>query len=136
MIFACFTLYELATTSPLEWHLTHLVDNVDTLYLGDHHWQQTVLLFLDFNFFVFHQLACVSIILCVCGSVYNPSQVLKNSSLWGFQLLFSHKMIKMQWLAYDEWGCLLEPIQITDKKVLIGHDIYVIFCSGLELKEV
>ena len=45
-------------------------------------------------------------------------------------------MIKMQLLAYGEWGCLLEAIQITDKKGLIGQDVYVIFCSELELKEV
>ena len=37
MIIVCFTLYELATMSPLEQHPPHLVDNIDTLYLGDQH---------------------------------------------------------------------------------------------------
>ena len=37
MVIVCFILYELATMSPLGWHLPHLVDNTDTLYLGDQH---------------------------------------------------------------------------------------------------
>ena len=49
----CFILYELATMSPLGWHPPHLVNHTDTQYLGDQHWQQTVLVFLDFYFFVF-----------------------------------------------------------------------------------
>ena len=66
MIIDCFILYELATMSPLGWHPPHLVDNTDTLYLGDQHWQQTVLVFLDFYFFVF-----ISLPMCqsVCVSV-------------------------------------------------------------------
>ena len=52
MIIVYFILYEVATTSLLEWHPPHLVDNTDILYLGDQHWQQTVLVFLDFYFFV------------------------------------------------------------------------------------
>ena len=35
MIIGC--LYELATMSPLGYHPPHVVDNTDTLYLGDQH---------------------------------------------------------------------------------------------------
>ena len=37
MIIVCFILYQLATMSPLERHLQHLVDNIDTLYLENQH---------------------------------------------------------------------------------------------------
>ena len=53
--------------SPLGWHPPHLVDNTDTLPLGDQHRQQAVFFFfLDFYFFVF-----ISLPMCqsVCGSV-------------------------------------------------------------------
>ena len=33
----CFTLYQLATMSPLWCHPPYLVDNTDTQYLGDQH---------------------------------------------------------------------------------------------------
>ena len=70
----CFILYELATMSPLGWHPPHLVNHTDTQYLGDQHWQQTVLVFLDFYFFVFISLPmCQSV--CVRGPVCNPFQV-------------------------------------------------------------
>ena len=66
MIIVSFILYELATMNPLRWHPPHLLDNTDTLYLRDQHWQQTVLVFLDFYFFLFTslpicQLVCVSV---------------------------------------------------------------------------
>ena len=65
MIIICFILYELPTMSPLGWHPLDLANNTDTLYLGDQYWQQTVLVFLDFYFFVFISLpmcqsVCVS----------------------------------------------------------------------------
>ena len=66
MVIVCFVLYELVTMRPLGWHLPHLVNNKDTLCLGDQHWQQAVLVFLDFYFFVFLSLSmCQS----VCASV-------------------------------------------------------------------
>ena len=37
IIIVCFILYELETMSPLGCHPPHLVDNTDTLYLGDQH---------------------------------------------------------------------------------------------------
>ena len=67
MLIFSFILYELATMSPLGWHPPpHLVDSTDTLYLGDQHWQETVLVFLDFYFFAFINLpmchsVCVSV---------------------------------------------------------------------------
>ena len=45
-------IYELASMSSFRWHPPHLMDNADTLDLGDQHWQQTVLVFKDF-FFIF-----------------------------------------------------------------------------------
>ena len=52
--------------SLLGWHPRHLVDNTDTLFLGDQHWQQAVLVFLYFYFSVFLSLpkcqsVCVSV---------------------------------------------------------------------------
>ena len=73
MIIVSFILYKLATTSPLGWHPPHVLDNTDTqcwislvLYLEDQHWQQTVLVFLDFYVFVLINLpmcqsVCVSL---------------------------------------------------------------------------
>ena len=73
IIIVCFILFELATMSPLGWHPPHLVDNTDTVS-GDQQWQQTLLAFLDFYFFVFISLPmCQSV--CVRGSVCNPFQV-------------------------------------------------------------
>ena len=57
----CFILYWLAAMSHLGWHPPHQVDNTDTLYLGDQHWQQTLLVFLDFCLCV-----CQSVCLWVC----------------------------------------------------------------------
>ena len=37
MVIVCFILYQLATMSPLGRHPQDLVDNTDTLYLGDQH---------------------------------------------------------------------------------------------------
>ena len=37
MIIVCYILYELAAMNPLRGHPPHLVDNIDTLYLGDQH---------------------------------------------------------------------------------------------------
>ena len=101
-----FTLCELATMSPLGWHPPHLVDNTDTLYLGDQHWQSTVLVFFRFLFFCIHLFAYVSVTLCVTGSVWSPSQVFKKSLLQSSQLPLSQKMIKMQrltWVRLTSW---------------------------------
>ena len=38
MIIVYFILYELAAMSLLGWHPLHLMDNTDTLYLGDQYW--------------------------------------------------------------------------------------------------
>ena len=130
MVIVCFILYEPATTSPIRWHPPYLVDNADTLYLGDHHWQQIVLLFQIFTFLWFIVCLCVNQSVCVSLSVYNRSQVFKNSLWWGSQLPFSQKII-MYCLVSGEWGFPLEAVQITDKEVLIGQDVYIIFCLGL-----
>ena len=37
IVIVCFILYELASMSFLGWHPPHLMDNTDTLYLGDLH---------------------------------------------------------------------------------------------------
>ena len=80
---------------PLGRHPPHLVDNADTLYLGNQHWQQAVLFFIYFYFFCVHQFAYVSVTLWVCGSLCNPSQVFKNSLLWGCPLDNDPKLAKI-----------------------------------------
>ena len=108
-IIDCFILYELATMSPLGWHLAHLVDNTDTLYLGDLHLQQTVLVFLDFYFFVL-----ISSPMCqsVCVSVGFESSLLRGS-----QWPLSQKMIKTLRLTSSDWGCPLD----NDPKLVLGQ---------------
>ena len=65
MVIVCFILYELATMSPLGWHLPHLVDNTDTLYLGDQHWQTDFVVFFRFLHFCVHKFTNASVILCL-----------------------------------------------------------------------
>ena len=116
IMIVCFILYELATMSPLGWHPPHPVDNTDTLYPGDQHWQQTVLVFLDFYFFMFISLpTCQSV--CVSGFVSNASLVFKNSLLWGSQWPLSQKMIETQWLTLGDWDCPLH----SDPKLVLGQ---------------
>ena len=98
---------------PLGWHPPHVVGNTDTLYLGDQHWQQTALVFLDFCFSVF---AYVSVSLCIYGSVCNPFQIFQNSFLWCSQGPLSQNMIKTQWLTSGDWGC---PLDDDPKLVLV-----------------
>ena len=62
MIIVCIILYELAKMTPLEWHPLHLVDNTDTLYLGD--WRHCFF-FFRFLFFCVHKFAYVSVSLSV-----------------------------------------------------------------------
>ena len=38
MIIVYFILYELSAMNLLGWHPPHLMDNTDTLYLGDQYW--------------------------------------------------------------------------------------------------
>ena len=57
----------LATMNPSGWHPPHLVDNTDTLYLGDQHWQQQCWFFrfLLFGVHLFvYMLVSVSVRLC------------------------------------------------------------------------
>ena len=107
MIIIYFILYKLATMNPLGWYPPHLMDNTDTLYLGPGLATCSVVVFLDFCFFVFislpmcqsvclsaglfvfvHQFTYVSASLCVCGSLCNPSQVFKKSLLMVYLLIF------------------------------------------------
>ena len=62
----CFILYWLATISHLGWHPPHLVDNTDTQYLREQHWQQCWC--LRFYFFLCLSMS-VSVSRCVCASV-------------------------------------------------------------------
>ena len=39
-LIAYYIILVLVTMNPSGWHPAHLVDNTDTLYLGDQHWQQ------------------------------------------------------------------------------------------------
>ena len=57
--------------SPLGWHPPHLVDNTDTHYLGDQHWQQCW-------FFRFFFLFCVHLFDCQSVSVH----LFTISSFW------------------------------------------------------
>ena len=54
---------------PLGYHLPHIFDNADTLFLGNQHWQQAVFLFyiIDFYFFVCSSVLPMS--QSLCGSV-------------------------------------------------------------------
>ena len=61
MVIVCFILYELVTISPLGWHPSHLVDNTDTLYLGDQHWQTDIAVFFRFLHFCVHKFANASV---------------------------------------------------------------------------
>ena len=117
MIIVCFILYNLAKMSSLGWYPLHLVDNTNTLYLGDQYWYQTVLLFFRFSLFCVHQFAYVWVSLCVCGSVCNPSQGFKNPLLWVSQWILSQKMIKIYWLTFREWGSPLD----NDPKLVVGQ---------------
>ena len=100
---------------PLGWHPPHLVDNADTLYLENQNWQQAVLFF--FIYFCVHQLPYVSVTMCFCGSLCNPSQVFENLLLWGSQWPLKQKMIKMQWLTMGEWD---DPLD-KDSKLVMGQ---------------
>ena len=117
MIIVCFILNELATMSPLGWHPPNVVNNTDTLYLGDQHWQQTMFFFFRFLLFCVHQFAYASVSLCICVFVCNPSLVFKNSLLWGYKEPSSQKMIEMQWLTLRDWGCPLD----NDPKLVLGE---------------
>ena len=68
--------------SPLGWHPPYLVDNTDTQYLGDQHWQQCWL----FRFFAF---LCPSVCLCV------------NQYVWLLVFTIHLRFLKIQnyWLA-------------------------------------
>ena len=119
MIIVCFILNELATMSPLGWHPPNVVNNTDTLYLGDQHWQQAMLVFFRFLLFCVHQFAYASVSLCICGFVCDPSLVFKNSLLWCSQWPLSQKMIKTQWLTSGDWGC---PLDNDPKLVLVQRN--------------
>ena len=62
--------------SALGWHLPHLVDNIDTQYLGDQHWLQCW-------FFTFFFILCPSVCLCVslwvCTSVQGQNSLCSNN---------------------------------------------------------
>ena len=72
--------------SPLGWHTPYLVDNTDTQYLGDQHWQQCW-------FFRFASFLCSSVCLCVSLSVnlqfftIHP-KFLKTHNYWLAQLVY------------------------------------------------
>ena len=116
MIIVCFILYELATMSPLGWHPRDVVDNTDTLYLRDQHWQQTVLVFLDFYFFVFISLPMGQ---SVCVSVGMFAIHFKFLKIWCCQWLLSQKMIETQWLTSGDWDC---PLDNEPKLVLVQQN--------------
>ena len=102
---------------PLGWHPPHLVDNADTLSGEPALTTGSIIFFIYFYFFCVHQFVYVSVTVWVCGSPCNPSQVFKNSLLWGSQLSLNQKMIKTQWLTLGEWGCPLD----NDLKLVMGQ---------------
>ena len=102
---------------PLGWHPPHLVNNADTLYLGNQDWQEGVLFFYVLLLFL-----CSSVCLCLSHSVglwvsFNSSQVFKNSLLWGSPWHLKQKMIETQWLTLGDWGCPLD----NDLKLVMGQ---------------
>ena len=79
MIAIFFILYELKTMAPLGWHPPYLVGNAGTLYLGDQHWQQRVLVFFRFLIFCvylfFYVPVCVSVRLCESISSWGKAPI-------------------------------------------------------------
>ena len=78
----------LATMSPLGWHPPHLVDNTDTQYLGDQHWQQC----WCFRFSFFFVSICLSMCHSVCVSLHLfriNLKFLKTHNYWLAQLLYA-----------------------------------------------
>ena len=69
------------------WHPPHLVDNADTQYLGDHHWQQCSC----FRFTVSFASICLSMCQSVCVSVHLfriNLKFFKTHNYWLAQLLY------------------------------------------------
>ena len=59
------------------------------------------------GFYFFCPSVCLYSSLCICASMCNPSQVLKESLLGDFNWPSNEKVIKTQWLAPGEWSCHL-----------------------------
>ena len=92
MITFLFYLVIAATRSPLGWHTPHVVDNKDTQYLGDQHWQQC----WCFRFFFFFVSICLFMRQSVCVSVHLFTSNLKFLSLVsGLELKKCRLPIKM-----------------------------------------
>ena len=71
----------------LGWHPPHLVDNTDTQYLGDQHWQQC----WCFRFSFFFVSICLSMCHSVCVSVHLfriNLKFLKTHNYWLAQLVY------------------------------------------------
>ena len=114
MIIVYFILYELTTMSLLGWQPSHVMDNTDTLYQGDHYWQQPVF-FLGFCFFVF-------ISLPICPSIWVTVDLfaiwlkfLKDHYYQVPSELWVKQLIKTQCLTLGEWYC---PLDMDPKLVV------------------
>ena len=122
MIIVCFILYELATMNPLRWHPPHLVNNTDTLYLEDQHWQQTVFISLPICQKSVYLWICLQFI-----SIFLKLVILR------FPVTFQSKtdknaVINIKWVRLSKL-----KVKIN---YWIGRHVNVIFCLGQELKTV
>ena len=101
-----------ATRSPLGWHTPHVVDNKDTQYLGDQHWQQC----WCFRIFFFFVSTCLFMCQSVCVSVH-----LFTSNLKFLSLALGLEFKKMQ-TAYQNDGILIVIL------IEILNDYYMFCC--------
>ena len=121
--------------SPLGWHAPHLVDNTDTQYLRDQHWQQCWCLRFSF-FFVF-----ISLSMCqsVCLSVdllrinlkflnihnYWLAQLLYVSLVSGLELKTCRMHIKMlRNSSKKSWGGIL--FRVCNKTASSATEIVIV----------
>ena len=113
-------LYSLATMSPLGWQSPHLVDNTDTQYLGEQHWQQC----WCFRFCFFF----VSICLRMCQSVFVSVHLfrinlkfLKTHKYWLAQLLY---LSLVSGLLLETWRMHLKMLRSSSKKSWYGNQCH------------
>ena len=100
--------------SPLGWHPPHLVDNTDTQYLGDQHWQQC----WCFRFSFFFVSICLSMCQSVCVSVYLLRinlKFLKTHNYWLAHLLY---VSLVPWLELKTCRTHIKMLRNSSKKIM------------------
>ena len=108
--------------SCLGWHPSHLVDNTDTQYLGDQHWQQC----WCFRFSFFFVSICLSMCQSVCVSVHLfriNLRFSKPDNYWLAQLL---NVSLVSWLELKSNIMHVKMLRNSSKKSWGRH-----YCHGL-----